>query len=73
MPKPFFLSDHPCPECFGNFRWLAPECPHCHHRPTLQERFDLAPPSAKFILFGVTGATVLIAGTILLHLIGLGT
>jgi hypothetical protein len=72
MSKPFFLSNHPCPECYGNFVWCARECPHCHHRPTLQQRFDLAPPYLKFVVFGVTGATVMLAGALLLQLIGLG-
>jgi len=54
MAKPFFLRNHGCPECGGNVKWLAVECPYCSHQVCFSDRCDWADGWAVMILLVAT-------------------
>lgn len=68
--RPFFLRKHPCPECFGSISWLARLCPHCKHRITISERFELMPSSAHVPVFIFLSTFFALTGHSLLNLVG---
>ncbi|HUG90432.1 MAG TPA: hypothetical protein VML55_06345 [Planctomycetaceae bacterium] len=64
------LQLHPCPECCGNVRWYARQCPHCGTAITPGDRFDWLSQAAKAGFFAVVTVLVFLAGCSLLLLAG---
>jgi hypothetical protein len=65
---PSVLRSHPCPECFGNVRWYARQCPHCETDISLADRFDWLSEPAKAAFFTGLIVVLFLAGWSLLLL-----
>ena len=67
---PSVLQSHPCPECFGNVRWYARQCPHCETPISLADRFDWLSQASKAGFFAALTVVVFLAGWSVLLLAG---